>query len=90
VQFYILTSGAKLSTYSCSSNPPASDTSLPQNCHSFVLLPNEMKMQSDILNIPYSIHIHQQVTLILNNIPPWDAKTTETTVTTHSTGDGDK
>jgi hypothetical protein len=49
-----------------------------------------MKMQSEILNGPDSTHIHQRVILILNNIPPWDAKTTETTITTHSTGEGNQ
>ena len=65
-------------------------TSLPQNCHSFILLPNYMKMQWEILNGPDSTHINQRVIPILNTIPPWDAKTTDTTVTINSTGNGDQ
>jgi len=49
-----------------------------------------MKMQSEILNGPDSTHIHQRIIPILNNILPWDAKTTETSVKTNSTGDGDQ
>lgn len=64
-------------------------TSLPQNCHSFILLPNYVKMQWEILNGPDSNHIHQRVISILN-ILPWDAKITETTITTHNTGNGDQ